>query len=155
MKIILSILIIIILLNCLKKNNNLEGFGDSDENESNIKELKNTYKKKCKNFKDDNDDCGKHCKKNNYVLKKDEIDIDENTICLKNKSIIDKVNGVFEKIKNCDLCVYCKLLKNKLEIEKNKSENDEDDDNEKSKDIESNNQDSPEPTPSPSPSFFN
>ena len=130
MKLILSILIFIILLNCLKKNNNLEGV----ENKNEVKELQQKYDSKCSNFNDD-DDCGIYCNKDNYVINKDEIDIDENTKCLKKKSIIDKVNGVFYKIKNCDLCVYCKLLKNKLdiEIEKEKEKKKEREEKEKEK----------------------
>ena len=107
------ILIFIILLNCLKKNNNLEGL----ENKNEVEELQKKYDSICSSNIKDDDDCVIYCNKDNYVINKDEIDIDENTKCLKNKSIIDKVNGVFDKIKNCDLCVYCKLLKNKLDIE--------------------------------------
>ena len=124
MRTLFIILTFIILLNCLKKNNNLEGL------ETN--QYKGIYDSKCKNL---NDDCGKYCNKDNYVIKEDEIDIDDNTKCLIQNSIIDKVNGVLEKIKNCDLCMYCKLLKNKIELENaNQNDNSDQEDDTQNKD---------------------
>jgi hypothetical protein len=112
MRILLAILIFIILLNCLKKHNKIQEGLEKTEDEITLEE-------KCSSFpKEEEHICDNECNSEKYKLKEDELlGTDDNKPETFKKMIIEKIKEIINKINNCDLCMYCKLLKNKIDAD--------------------------------------
>ena len=117
MRTLFIILIFIILFNCLRKNNKLEeGIITRKKNEDTTNEDTTNFTSKCSSFKIKQEIiCDNECNSEKYKLNEDELlDTDDNKPETFKKMIIKKVKEIITKINNCDLCMYCKLLQNKI-----------------------------------------